>query len=194
MTRLHKLGIGLGGFVVISFILLMIFMPWAHIDNYELGYKFDSRNGQITVFRNPDSSLRAGYVARTPFFDSIHTIDLRPRQVCITVGSGTGSTGSAGANSRVLNCKLVRFEPGRNDEGLRLFLSWHGRDSYYDSSLDDLLKIYAYDGLSGSCTSFPCTPEAYPFLTILRELRNADIETAAPTPAVPAAAPLVNSQ
>jgi hypothetical protein len=160
MGMLWKGAIAFGVLIVLLFIGLVFFRPWAHIDNYELGYKFDSRDGRITVLRNADKTPRAGYVGRTPFFDSIHTIDLRPRQVCITVGGPAAAGSGSGANARVLNCKLVRFNP----DGLDLFLSWHGRGDYHDSALDDLLKIYAYDGSGRS----------YPFLTILRELRNND--------------------
>ena len=134
---------------------LIFFRPWAFVQNYELGYIFDSRDGTIKLITHN------GYVKREPIFQSVYTIDLRPRQVCINVGGGQG-TGeheyNSGVNQRVLNCKLVRFNP----KGLALFISWHGANDYYDQTLDDLLKIYAYDG-SG---------RAYPFLDVLRELKN----------------------
>ncbi len=89
---------------------------------------------------------RTGWNHKTPWLQQIYVIDGRPMQVCIN------------ANQRVLNCKLVRF----NSAGLELFLSWHGRGDYGQAALNDILKSYAYDG-SG---------RTYPFLTILRELRN----------------------
>ncbi len=70
------------------------------------------------------------------------------------------------ANARVLNCKLVRFNP----DGLDLFLSWHGRNDYHGpnttstDNLSPILMSYAFDG-SGT---------EYPFLTVLRDLRPQD--------------------
>lgn len=151
----------------LSIFATIFFQPYAFVENYELGYKFDARDGQITVLDRP------GYHWRTPIFEAIHTIDMRPRQVCINVGygsSGTNSSVSADSpNRRVLNCKLVQFD--RN--GLSLFLEWHGRGDYTGDALDDLLKIYAYDG----------TGKAYPFLRVLRELRSN--EEALPNNALP---------
>lgn len=109
------------------------------VDSYELGYKYDSRNGQLSRIDH------TGYVVHPPMVVEIHTVDLRPMQVCIN------------ANSRVLNCKLVEF----NQAGLEVFLSWHGRAEYTASALNDILKSYAYDG-SG---------KSYPFLHVIRELK-----------------------
>jgi hypothetical protein len=129
------------GAVLAVITLAILGLPWRYIDNYELGYEFDSRNGKITVLE------RSGYVGRHVIFERIHTVDLRPRQVCIN------------ANQRVLNCKLVRFNP----DGLQLFVNWHGRADY-NENLNDILLSYAYDG-SG---------RTYPFLTVMRELRHED--------------------
>jgi hypothetical protein len=155
MSRKAIAGIVAGVTLVLTLIIFLIVHPWKFVDNYELGYVFDARNGQIRVLPH------SGYYWRTPFVESIHTVDLRPRQVCINVGSPAVAGGGSGANSRVLNCKLVQFNP----KGLQLFVSWHGRDDYYGSTLDDLLKIYAYDG----------TGRSYPFLTVLRELKDDDV-------------------
>lgn len=142
----------ISGLVVLLIVARMIFgMPWVYVDNYELGYKFDSRTGQISRLN------RSGFVGRHVIFDRINTVDLRPRQVCIN------------ANARVLNCKLVKFNP----DGLELFLSWHGRANYDGTNLDEILKSYAYDGSGRS----------YPFLTILRELKSEDaVSPALPVP------------
>lgn len=118
------------------------------VDSHELGYRYDRRTGRINVLP------RTGYVVYPPLFVSVHTIDLRPMQVCIT---GSDSSMSS-VNSRVLNCKLVRF----NRNGLELFLSWHGREDYDYDKLSPILRNYAYDG-SG---------RHYPFLDVLRELRG----------------------
>src|SRR3989344_302406 len=99
-------------------------------DNYEIGYQFDSRDGKITVLNE------SGYYVTPPLVISVHKIDMRPMQVCIN------------ANQRVLNCKLVQFDPS----GIELFLSWHGRDNYPGpgqggtSIFSEILKSYAYDG------------------------------------------------
>ena len=119
------------------------------VDSYELGYRYDLRTGKISRVNH------TGYVLHAPLVVEVHTVDLRPMQVCIN------------ANSRVLNCKLVQFQ----EEGLELFLSWHGRNDYESGEggrLHPILMSYAYDG-SG---------RAYPFLKIVRELK-AD-EKAAP--------------
>ncbi len=88
------------------------------------------------------------------------------------------------ANSRVLNAKLVQFNPDEVDpdtgmRGLELFLSWHGRGNYdgpnvsgssFASStpFSDILTSYAYEG-SG---------KSYPFLTIIRELKTEEVDKA----------------
>ncbi len=114
------------------------------IDNYELGYRYDKRNGQVTRIGH------TGYVVHPPVLVEIHTVDLRPMQVCIN------------ANARVLNCKLVQFNPA----GLETFLAWHGRNNYStDSNFNSILMSYAYDG-SG---------KSYPFLTVIRELKTEEV-------------------
>lgn len=125
------------------------------VDNYELAYKYDKRTGQI------ERIDRTGYVVTPPFLVAVHSVDLRPMQVCIN------------ANARVLNCKLVQFDP----DGLELFLSWHGRNDYdggvYTSrdgqpsggNLNQILMSYAFDG-SG---------KTYPFLKVLRELKPEEV-------------------
>jgi hypothetical protein len=115
------------------------------VDSYELGYQYDARSGRLTHVD------RTGYILHTPFVVDIHTVDLRPMQVCIN------------ANARVLNCKLVQFNPA----GLDLFLSWHGRGDYEsagDGKLNPILMSYAYDGSGRS----------YPFLSVIRELKPED--------------------
>ncbi len=136
----------LGGIVaVLLFIGGCSFRIWCvkFVDNYELGYRYDMRNGQISRVG------RTGYILHAPFLVEIHTVDLRPMQVCIN------------ANSRVLNCKLVQFNP----DGLETFIAWHGRDDYDgtggSSNFNSILMSYAMDG-SG---------KSYPFLTVIRELK-----------------------
>jgi hypothetical protein len=166
------------GIPILLLILFALFKPWGYVENYELGYKFSALDGKITVLNRP------GYHRRVPWVDTINTVDLRPTQVCIN------------ANSRVLNCKLVKFNPDKehNYQGLMTFLAWHGRGNYSISTsssqndqssggLSDILKSYAYDGNARS----------YPFLTILRELRADEplpvVAVATPTSAPPVAKP-----
>lgn len=134
------------------------------VDSYELGYRYDLRRGTTTVLN------RSGYFLQPPVVVQIHTIDLCPMQVCITASGST--SGDDGVNGRVLNCKLVRFNPA----GLTQFLALHGRDDYDHDKLAPLLRIYAYDD----------TRRVYPFLDVLRELRTQDpsapATSAAPTP------------
>ncbi len=163
LSKGEKLGIAAGIVVVGLLLLALLFrvMFVDFIDNYELGYKYDLRSGRIAVLD------RTGYVVTPPLVVKVHTVDLRPMQVCIN------------ANQRVLNCKLVQF----NKSGLELFLSWHGRNDYEGpgnggggtgsvgsetTPFSEILKSYAYDGSSKS----------YPFLTIIRELKPE--EAAAP--------------
>jgi len=120
------------------------------VDNYELGYKYDARTGQT------ERLGRTGYFVTSPFLVKVHSVDLRPMQVCIN------------ANARVLNCKLVQF----NSEGLEVFISWHGRGDYNGDvsnpnqassagNLNQILMSYAFDG----------SRKTYPFLKVLRELK-----------------------
>lgn len=127
-----------------------------YIENYQLGYQFDARTGEITILPH------AGYVVTPPLVVKVHHIDMRPMQVCIS------------AIQRVLNCKLVQFNP--QPEAVRLFLAWHGRQDYNGPGtssgqgtsgassytyFQSVLLNYAYDGGGKS----------YPFLTVLRELK-----------------------
>lgn len=108
------------------------------VESHELGYIYNRWTGRITRVAHP------GYVITHPFVSTVHTIDLRPMQVCIN------------ANNRTLNCKLVQFNP----RGLDAFLAMHGRDDYDLQRLNGILLSYAYEG-SG---------RTYPFLTIVSQL------------------------
>lgn len=150
MSRWAKIGLWCAGAFVFGLFGLFLFriLFLNYVENYELGYQFDNRTGELTVLEH------TGYIITPPFVVHVHTIDLRPMQVCIN------------ANNRVLNCKLVKFNP----EGLLTFVEWHGRDDYEpggagtSSDLSEILKSYAFDG-SG---------KNYPFLTVIRDLRPED--------------------
>ena len=152
-----RIGVWLGGIIATLLVLLLLFrmMFVNYVENYQLAYQFDTRNGQITIL--PDR----GYIVTWPVLVRVNTIDLRPMQVCIS------------SVLRVLNCKLVQFNAD-NPDAVRAFLDWHGRRDYEgpnagsspglsnSNTFQSLLMNYAYDGRG----------QSYPFLTILRELRS----------------------
>jgi hypothetical protein len=97
---------------------------WVHfIENYELGFTFDRRTGQIETLKH------TGWVVRTPWLYDVHAIDLRPSQVCMN------------ANQRVLNCKLVQFD----QKGMAKFVEWHGRAAGDGDYVYEILKSYAFN-------------------------------------------------
>ncbi len=118
--------------VVVGLLSLIVYrVGWIDtVENYELGYIYSWRTGRITRVAHP------GYVSSTPIFNSVHTIDLRPMQVCIN------------ANNRTLNCKLVQFNP----TGLEAFLAMHGRADYDQERLRGILLSYAYEGSGRTST------------------------------------------
>jgi hypothetical protein len=124
---------------------LVIFIFWyalwvTDVDNYELGFSFDRQSGKI------ERIDRTGWVIRTPFRYSVHKLDLRPHQLTIS------------ANQRVLNAKLVKFNPA----GLATFVEWHGRSAGDElSNLLEILKCYAFDKADGK----DC-----PFLEVVQEI------------------------
>ncbi len=143
MNKWIKLYVGVFvGLVIVGIIGFGIwFSFWVTlVDNYELGFSFDKMTGKIELIDH------TGWVIRTPFRYSVHAIDMRPHQLMIS------------ANQRVLNAKLVRFNP----KGLATFVEWHGRsagDSSYD--LQEILKCYAFDLADGK----DC-----PFLEVIQEI------------------------
>lgn len=146
-------GVIVGCVLILALVGLLVFrMLFVNsVDNYEVGYKytlFGANKGKIEILSE------RGWIITPPFIVKVHTVDLRPMQVCIN------------ANQRVLNCKLIQFD----EKGLGLFLSWHGRQNYEGPGgnqnvvtiFSEILKSYAYEGLG----------KEYPFLTVLRELKG----------------------
>jgi hypothetical protein len=142
---MNKLLIGLISIVSIGIIGFFVFyIGWvSYIDNYEFGYTFDRQTGKI------DSLDRKGYVI-TPLLTKVYTIDTRPMQLSIST------------NTKVLNAKLVKF----NTAGYLEFIAWHGVGNYSATNtitdFKDILIGYAFDP----------SDTKYPFLTILKELKN----------------------
>lgn len=142
----------LGGSVVFLFLVAVVvrLSCFGYVENYELGYKFDTASGKTTILTNPDGTFKNGYIYANPLV-LIYTIDLRPMQVSIN------------ANNRVLNAKLVQFNP----KGFKTFVAWHGNSNYGQENLKDILMSYAYDDSS----------KDFNFLTILKELKNDNTQT-----------------
>lgn len=115
-----------------------------YIEQHELPYMFDRMTGQVSILPH------TGYIVTMPFVVKVYGIDLRPHQVLLQVGysSSSGST-SPSANSRVLNAKLVQFNPA----GLKEFIALHGLQ---EGDVSEILKIYAFDQENKS----------YPFLKV----------------------------
>lgn len=149
MNLLIRIGI----FTGVAIFLLLIFRATSvtFVDNHELGYKFNRISGTL------DTLDRKGYFIYVPIAQSINTIDLRPFQVCIN------------ANGRVLNCKLVKFNP----RGFFQYINIHGIDTYSVNGLSsgvtptgnlyEIMKSYAYSSDGG---------REYPFLDVLKEIKD----------------------
>lgn len=136
-------------------------------NNYQTAYIYPmmgENKGRIEILLDPKSpdGYKHGWIVATPIINSVHTVDTRPMQVCMN------------ANARVLNCKLVQFNP----KGLATFLGWHGRDNYEgpasgtstETPFSRILASYAFDGNS------------YVFMDVLRELKP-DIKPSVPVQA-----------
>lgn len=116
----------LGGTILLGLVGFLIFYcGWVNfVENYEYGFVYNKFTGQIEPMEH------TGWVVVTPWCYDVHKIDTRPYQVSIS------------ANQRVLNAKLVRFNP----DGLNKFVEWHGRaagDEHHN--LLEILKCYAFD-------------------------------------------------
>ncbi len=132
----------IGGVVILALLTILIwFGAWVrHVDRHELGFSYDRMTGQIEILK------RYGWWIRTPIRYSVHTIDMRPYQTTLS------------ANQRILNAKLVRFDP----KGLETFVEWHGRNAGDNlPNLLEILKCYAFDRAEGR----DC-----PFLEVVSEI------------------------
>lgn len=153
-----------------------IFFTFA--DNYEIVYRYDAvgkNAGKITVMCNGRDATgrcipRTGYFFAWPLAQHYYHVDGRPFQVCIT------------AIQRTLNCRLLQFDAGPNDIGLREFIQWHGNNDYDSDTTDagsgianysyfrQAMMNYAYDG----------TDHNYPFLRILPSSNDPEHPVPAP--------------
>lgn len=142
--------------------LLIFWIGWVDfVDNYEQGFSYNRFTGEIVPLD------RTGYFLFAPIKWSVHAIDLRPYQLSITANFSGNST--SGIPSRVLNAKLVKFNPA----GLMTFVAWHGRDAGDNlTNLKEIMKAYAFDKEDGK----DC-----PFITVLSEI-NPSQTPLLPTP------------
>jgi hypothetical protein len=143
MNKTLNVAVWIGIGLVIALIGLIIFRVFwvTSQEKHEFAYSFDRFSGNIETYTN------CGWIVKTPIRYSVHTIDLRPVQLTIS------------ANSRVLNAKLVRFDP----KGLKTFIEWHGRgaESNMNGGFTEILKCYAFDRENGR----DC-----PFLEVIQEI------------------------
>jgi hypothetical protein len=140
---LVKTGITLGALLIVSLVGFGIwYANWVNfVENYQLGYTFDKTTGKVEIVK------KQGWIIRTPWLVDVHHIDLRPGQVCMN------------ANARVLNCKLVQFNP----DGLDTFVKWHGRAAGEGQNIYEILKSYAFNVNEGR----DC-----PFLLIIDDMQR----------------------
>lgn len=128
-------------FTVVGSILLIaliyVLSSFTHIDKHELGYTFNRFDGEITKLD------RTGLIYRDAIKYSVHKKDLRPYQIRITANIDIGE--------RILNAKLVKFNP----DGLDQFIEWHGRKAGSTrNELKEILKCYAFAADGGASCPF----------------------------------------
>jgi len=139
---LKSIGLVTGVSLVLMLVLALLWYLTfvTNIDRHELGFSYDRLTGKIETFD------RFGWWIRMPVRYSVHTIDMRPYQISIS------------ANQRILNAKLVRFNP----KGLDKFIEWHGRNAGDEhANLLEIMKCYAFDRDDGK----DC-----PFLEVVSEI------------------------
>lgn len=147
-NTLGVIGIRLAMFAAgcaIGALIVFIFFRWfwvTSVDKHEFAFSFNRFTGGIETCTN------SGWYVRTPIKYSVYTIDCRPVQITIS------------ANQRVLNAKLVRFNP----EGIETFIKWHGMSAasgMNSGALPEILKCYAFDSVGGK----DC-----PFLEVIQDI------------------------
>jgi len=144
----ENIGIKLAWLTGVSLTLFLagfIIFRWfwvTSVEKHEFAFSFNRFTGGIETCTN------SGWYIRTPVKYSVYTIDCRPVQITIS------------ANQRVLNAKLVRFNP----EGIETFIKWHGMNAasgVHSSNLPEILKCYAFDTVGGK----DC-----PFLDVIQDI------------------------
>ena len=139
-----KIASALGALVVLTIIGAFYAIGCISIvDRHEFGFVYDEWNGKIV-----ENDCRGWIMRPWPKY-STYTKDCRPYQVQVTADTHIGK--------RVLNAKLVRFNP----KGIETFIAWHSKDAGTTTSeLLEILKCYAFAPDGGkSC----------PFIEVLNE-------------------------
>ncbi len=132
--------VGIKSFISVSLLIVVIFglivfrmFFLTFVDAHEYGFVYGRFDGKITPIEHN------GWVIRPPWMYDVHAIDMRPYQVSIS------------ANERILNAKLVRFNP----DGIKTFIDWHGRSAGDNTNtLKEILKCYAFDRDEGKDCPF----------------------------------------
>lgn len=137
-----------GGIVSLVGAFLFYVFCLNHVEPQEIGISYDSLNGEVTVQRHP------GWYVTSPF-TRVATVETRPFQVCLNAGA------------RILNCKLIRFNPDGAAEFVKLqgFHYWNGPSNCNNNpgcsstEWSRIMMGYAY------------AERPYPFLEILEEIK-----------------------
>jgi hypothetical protein len=149
---LKGVGMTVGGALAIGIIILLLFCATfvTFVDKHEFGFVHNRFSGAVEVLD------RTGFIVRWPIKYKTHHVDCRPYQLSITASFGDDS--KSDIPSRVLNAKLVKFNPA----GLKDFITWHGVNAGDDlKNLKEIMKCYAFDKYGGkNC----------PFITVLSEI------------------------
>lgn len=150
-----KVTIGVVIIFIVALILALLTRAtfFNYVERHEFPYMFDAYTGEIKEID------KQGYVFSYPFIQKIYTFETRPIQICLQTESMSSSV-----NSRVLNCKLVRFVP----KYYRDFIALHGAYSYDASALRNILRIYAFEE--------DLNKSKYPFLAIEKTLIDENIQ------------------
>ena len=115
--------------IVVAIIAAIIYIGscFHRVEKHECGFVFNRFTGEIQPLD------RQGWFIRMQPKYTIHAIDCRPYQIRITADTNVGE--------RILNAKLVRFNPKGIDE----FVRCHGRDAGDDvKKLCEIFKCYAF--------------------------------------------------
>lgn len=142
MRLLVRFAIATGVLLFLALVFYTLFLN--HIAINEIGIGYNSIGGKVWVQNRPGWYL-------TNFTVQVCVIPTTPLKVAIP------------SEAKVINTKIVRFNPAGVDEFIRL----QGFSYFSNQSIENILMGYAFSG------------EKYPFLEVLQE---SGTETVAPKP------------
>lgn len=136
-------GIGLAISTVVFYIFCL-----NHVAPQEIGIAYNSLSGEVYVQNHP------GWYVTNPFVE-VASVETRPFQVCLNAGA------------RILNCKLIRFNPEGASDFVKLqgFHYWNtsvnqcGNPGCSTTEFGRIMLGYAY------------SEKSYPFLEIIEEIK-----------------------